>query len=259
MPSRILGYRLMPSHNEIATWAAIFPLFCAFVCLPICHALQAGLASARDPAHRATLLSAWTFFQRTYRRKTRWWRVAWLGGAAAYVIWRVLSLKSMYYSIDWHLSPHVIAGRDLTKQLLDPMAWAEWPSWVFRTLHALSEFPASLFGLSFLFVAACYLWAPRCSSKFTLLPLALATALTLYAPVLFAVHVFLPPNLCHIEFVSPPRSIVTRIDIDPSFRGPKLFFSSLHPLLALPLCWYAYWVVVRLCRRQGDKWFRFEE
>ncbi len=232
----------MLSLNQAAIWAGIFLVFCGLVCLPICNAFQAGLASAGYPAHRVTTLSPWFFFYRAYRRELRWWKVAWLGILIACIAWRVCSLKSMRYVLHWE--PPLVNAH--TTSWIGKMEWAEWDSWALRTFQVFTELPAILLGFGLLFVAGCWCLTPRCKAKATLLVFSLVLPLTISALVVVEPHWRLFPYVGYMKLVGG-NTIVE----DLSF--------SLAPLVALPLCWIVYWVVILLVHEKGDRWFRFEE
>ncbi len=240
----------MPSLlNQTAIFGCILVAFFVFFCLPVCNAFQASLASAREPAHRVTPRYPWEFFRRTFQRKLRWWRMAWLGILVIYVFLSVFFPKSFDYG--FRLGARIMAvdlnmlSKTVYKPLGSPMASL--------TLRTISELPAILFGLSLLFTSACWCLSPRCQKMWELFGLSLVSSLTLYAPVLLASFFGMPPKFSYVILEgSDARTLQS--------AGMGLVQeSSLAPLVVLPFFLIIYCVIRLWVHWQGDKWFRFEE
>ncbi len=123
-----------------------------------------------------------------------------------------------------------------------------WESVAVGTVLALAEIPAILLGLGLLFAAACWCLSPRCRSTWVLMGLSLVGSLTLYAPLLLVRLLGMSPSLIYGVLDDPPKTQLSWVKE-----------ASMAHLLALPICLGIYYVFRRLSRRQGDKWFRFEE
>ena len=187
-------------------------------------AFRRGLSSARDLAHRATPQNPWVFFRRGFRQ----------GQMRRIVVWGALT---------------VCAG---VAAHLGAQAGSPWKMRIHRSL----EWIAFVLALMGLFASACYVFAPRCSTPWTLAALASATAVFAYLVLFIWVAVTFPKPWHWVSFLpdppkpgaTPPVSSIWNLQ----FWRPLLPFYTLV-LAIMALVGTRSWV-----RAQGERWFRFE-
>ena len=201
----------------------MLPLCFSFIfIIPMGKAFLVGIASARDPGHRVTLLDAWFFFDRGARRKMR---LSWalftivVGGLFALLYYLNSTEGTMFHR---GLSPAIA--------LVDS-----------------SQAPAMLGGFWLMVFIACLFWAPRCAKLWTLTILNSLTALLMYALLMAVESVTLPTAVTRV---------VTTLEMQNGGRSTYSF--SLLPLYNVALLTVACVLAWRVIRRRGEGWFRFE-
>ncbi len=191
--------------------------------LPICSAFRSGIQWARDPAHRVTPLSPWSYFWRKFRRGLRWWGLAW-----------VVALALAY--------------------VFGPRIWNQWEV-LPETLRWLLplRIAALALGAGLTMAGVCFLLAPRFKKALTLEGAALPFALVIFVGAWWALLAAGPLRQTKFLIDIPKDGISLQasrvyycsrsIEIDTIWPESKTLLWEGQGLLSLPVAICPAWSV----------------
>jgi hypothetical protein len=178
------------------------------------RAFDRGLAAARDPMHRVTLVPAREHFRRVAWKRLRWWLPAWSLIMGSFVV-------AVFFS----------ESRLIDRPLL------------YKCLNVASGL--SIFGGQFALQLGLALWlTPRLRSVAGKVTLLSVTPVLFQVIALLGVGLGFPRSLRWVRFVTD-SGVHEMHDVTPIWTV----------IPALALAGFLWW----LCRRSGDRYFRFEE
>ena len=186
---------------------------------PLAQAFVRGVASARDPRHRVVPQSPWFFFDRAYSGRR-------------FTRWFVI----------WRPTLGILFALMVVLQFVN----SKLPFSVWNLFFIVGALLSVFVGSWFIAKASFYYWAPRCAKLWTLSVIGGLSAIFVYITFFIVITLLLPDGILVVE--------ASVLNLEYARTS-----SSLLPIYAAPICYFAARAMERWARGRGESWFRFEE